>query len=124
MRYGVMAAVAALAVSGCTEVRYVGVPVVPTPVKTPYLQACADHAANAQRAAFGDVFTSLQFDSANLLLTSPDGKVGNQEVGAVYDGDGAWYGRPMGTNGEWRRVRFHCMVSTAGQVVYSFVRAE
>lgn len=116
-------AAAALA-AGCTQVRYVNVPVVPTPTQTPYLQACADHAANAQRAAFGDVFTSLQLNNNNLVLTAPDRAVGSQQVGAVYDGDGVWYGRPVGTLGERRTLRFHCMISPAGQVVYSFVRSE
>ena len=120
---GLLAAAASL-LGGCTQTRYVAVPVPPSAPATPVLQACADHAAVAQRDAFGDTFRALQFDSANLVLASPLNKVGSQPVGAVYDGDGQWYGRQYGTMGEWRKIRFHCMVSPVGNVVYSFVRAE
>jgi hypothetical protein len=122
----VMAALAAAAtlLGGCTQTRYVAVPVPQSAPATPLLQACADHAAVAQRTAFGDRFRALQFDSADLVLASPDNKVGSQAVGAVYDGDGQWFGRQPGTMGEWRRIRFHCMVSPVGNVVYSFVRAQ
>jgi hypothetical protein len=117
-------ALAASLLGGCTETRYVAVPVPQVAPATPVLQACADHAARAQRDAFGDSFRALQFDSANLVLATPHNKVGSQPVGAIYDGDGQWYGRPAGTMAEWRAVRFHCMVSPVGNVVYSFVRAE
>lgn len=120
---GALAAAAAL-LGGCTETGYVAVPVAQMAPATPVLQACADHAAAAQRDAFGDKFRALQFDSANLVLAAPGNKVGSQQVGAVYDGDGQWYGRPAGTMAEWRAIRFHCMVSPVGNVVYSFVRAE
>lgn len=119
----ILAAIATL-LGGCVETRYVAVPVPQSAPATPVLQACADHAANAQRDAFGDKFRALQFDSADLVLASPSQKVGSQTIGAVYDGNGQWYGRPAGTMGEWRAVRFHCMVSPVGNVVYSFVRAE
>ena len=119
----VLTAAAAL-LGGCTETRYVAVPVPQMAPATPVLQACADHAANAQRDAFGDKFRALQFDSANLVLAVPGEKVGSQQIGAIYDGDGQWYGRPAGTMAEWRAIRFHCMVSPVGNVVYSFVRAE
>lgn len=120
---GLLAAAAAL-LGACTETRYVAVPVPQSAPATPVLQACADHAAAAQRKAFGERFRALQFDSAQLVLASPMNKVGSQEVGAVYDGNGQWYGRQPGTMGEWRAIRFHCMVSPVGNVVYSFVRAE
>lgn len=121
-----MLALAGLAtlLGGCSETRYVAVPVPQVAPRTPLLQACANHAAMAQRDAFGDDFRALQFDSANLVLTAPAGKVGSQAVGAVYDGDGQWFGRPHGSMGEWRAVRFHCMVSPKGNVLYSFLRAE
>ncbi|RYG59159.1 MAG: hypothetical protein EON60_11255 [Alphaproteobacteria bacterium] len=120
---GLLAAAAAL-LGGCTQTRYVAVPVPQSAPATPVLQACADHAAAAQRQAFGERFRGLQFDSGQLVLASPANKVGSQEVGAVYDGNGQWYGRQPGTMGEWRAIRFHCMVSPVGNVVYSFVRAE
>lgn len=120
---GLLAAAAAL-LGACTQTRYVAVPVPQSAPATPVLQACADHAAAAQRQAFGERFRGLQFDSAQLVLASPANKVGRQEVGAVYDGNGQWYGRQPGTMGEWRAIRFHCMVSPVGNVVYSFVRAE
>lgn len=120
---GLLAGAAAL-LGGCTQTRYVAVPVPQDAPATPVLQACADHAAAAQRQAFGERFRALQFDSAQLVLASPMRKVGSQEVGAVYDGNGQWYGRQPGTMGEWRAIRFHCMVSPVGNVVYSFVRAE
>jgi hypothetical protein len=117
-----------LMVTACTETRYVGVPMpdyaVVTPAMTPVLQACADHAANAQKAAFGDSFKALQLDTDNLVVAKASGNVGKQPVGAIFDGEGQWYGRPTGTMGEWRRVKFHCMVSPVGNVVYSFVRGE
>lgn len=121
-----MLALAGLAtlLGGCTETRYVAVPVPQTAPATPVLQACADHAAVAQREAFGDSFRALQFDASNLVLAAPNEKVGSQEVGAVYDGDGQWFGKPYGTMGEWRAVRFHCLVSPKGNVLYSFLRAE
>lgn len=109
---------------GCTETRYVGVPVPQSAPATPLLQACADHAALAQRTTFGEDFRGLQFDAANLVMAQPDQMVGSQKIGAIYDGEGQWFGRPVGTMGEWRAVRFHCMVSPVGNVVYSFVRAE
>ena len=115
----------ALLLGACAQpVRYVAVPTVADAPATPVLQACAEHAARAQREAFGDVFRALQFNRAGLVLASPMNKVGSQDVGAVYDGEGTWYGRPAGTMGEWRSVRFHCMVSPMGNVVYSFVRAN
>lgn len=114
----------AMLAAACAQVKYVAVPVNPPLPKTPVLQACADHAANAQRQTFGNTFTGLQFDTANLVLAKPHGAVGSQQVGAVYDGDGQWFGRPYGTMGEWRRIRFHCMISPVGEVVYSFVRQE
>ena len=122
----VMLAVALVAtlLGGCTErVRYVAVPTLPPAPVTPVLHQCAEHAARAQKQAFGDTFRGLQFDRAGLVLAMPTTRVGRQEVGAVYDGEGQWYGRPDGTRGEWRSVRFHCMVSPLGNVVYSFVRA-
>lgn len=66
-----MLALAGLAtlLGGCTETRYVAVPVPQTAPATPVLQACADHAAVAQRAAFGDSFRALQFDASNLVLS-------------------------------------------------------
>jgi hypothetical protein len=124
MRKALMIMGVAWLASACTEVKYVAVPVNPQLPKTPVLQACADHAADAQRSTFGDKFNGLQFDTANLVLTKPTGAVGSQQVAAVYDGDGEWYGRPYGTMGEWRKIRFHCMISPVGEVVYSFVRQE
>lgn len=114
----------ALLLGACAQpVKYIAVPTVSDAPATPVLQACAEHAARGQREAFGESFRALQFNRAGLVLASPMKKVGSQEVGAVYDGDGVWYGRPYGTMGEWRSVRFHCMVSPMGNVVYSFVRA-
>jgi hypothetical protein len=121
---GLLAGAAALLGACAQPTRYVAVPVPTSAPATPVLQACADHAASAQRQAFGERFRGLQFDSAQLVLASPAGKVGSQQVGAVYDGNGQWYGRQPGTMGEWRAIRFHCMVSPVGNVVYSFVRAE
>lgn len=120
---GVLATAATL-LGGCTETRYVAVPVPQTAPATPMLQACADHAAVAQRETYGDNFRGLQFDAANLVLAAPNQMVGRQKIGAIYDGDGQWFGRPAGTMGEWRAVRFHCMISPVGNVVYSFVRTE
>jgi hypothetical protein len=88
------------------------------------LQACADHAASAQRSTFGSEFRGLQLDTRNAVLTSPAETVGNQAVAAAYDGQGTWFGQPQGALGEWRKVRYHCLISPAGQVVYSFIRAE
>lgn len=122
MRNGLMFMVLAALAGGCTQVKYVAVPVAPPLPKTPVLQACAEHAADAQRATFGAAFSGLQFDTANLILTKPHGAVGSQPVEAVYDGDGQWFGRPYGTMGAWRKIRFHCMISPVGEVVYSFVR--
>ena len=126
LKVALSAAVVAVALGACAtqqDVHYVAVPTPqPAPV-TPALQACAQHAARGQREAFGNTFTGLQFDTAGLVLTAPEGKVGKQAVGAVYDGDGQWFGRPYGRVSEWRRIRFHCMLSPAGKVVYSFVRS-
>lgn len=123
-----LAVAVATALTACTETRYVAVPMpdyaVVTPQLTPVLQACADHAAKGQRDSFGESFKALQLDADNLVVTKTAGKVGRQEVGAIFDGQGQWFGRPAGTMGEWRRVKFHCMVSPVGNVVYSFVRGE
>jgi hypothetical protein len=114
----------AAATAGCTHTQYVPV-MVPTPLRaTPQLQACVDHAAQAQRTTFGEAFRGLQFDTAQMVATAPQNPVGQQKVGLVFDGNGTWWGRPQGTQGEWRRVRFHCLFNPAGQVVYSFVRSE
>jgi len=121
----IMLGVLALLLGACAQpVKYIAVPTVTDAPATPVLQACAEHAARAQRQAFGESFRALQFNRAGLVLASPMNKVGSQDVGAVYDGDGVWYGRPAGSMGEWRSVRFHCMVSPMGNVVYSFVRAN
>lgn len=109
----------AMGLAACAPVRYVAVPVAPELPVTPVLQACADHAASAQKKAFGEEFRLLQLDTAGLVLTAPEARVGSQDVGAVYDGMGSWYGAQ-----EFRRVKFHCLISTRGQVVYSFVRGE
>lgn len=124
MRWQILMTAAALAAAGCTETKYVDVPVMPVLPKTPVLDACAEHAATAQRSEFGDSFRGLRLDTKDLILTAPAVPVGTQPVGAVYDGRGVWYGQPWGTMGEWRRVRFHCLVNPKGQVVYSFVRSE
>lgn len=111
---------------GCAgqQVKYVAVPSVPDAPATPVLAQCANHAARAQREAFGEAFRALQFNASGLVLTTPRQAVGNQQIGAIYDGNGLWYGRPAGTMGEQRAVRFHCMVSPMGNVVYSFIRSE
>ncbi|MBI1309115.1 MAG: hypothetical protein GC129_04590 [Proteobacteria bacterium] len=109
----------AAALSGCGETYFVAVPTPAALPVTPELQACADHAAGAQKAAFGSDFNALSLNTDNLVLTAPKLPVGSQPVGAVYDGEGQWYGQK-----EYRAVRFHCMLSPQGQVVYSFVRAE
>jgi hypothetical protein len=119
-----MAALASLGLAGCTQTRYVNIPVAPPPPGGPVLQACADHAAGSQRTAFGDEFRGLQLNTQNAILAAPTQTVGNQAVAAVMDGEGLWFGRPHGTMGEWRKVRYHCLLNPAGQVVYSFIRAE
>lgn len=110
--------------TGCTQTHYVATPVAPPPPGGPVLQACTQHAARAQRAAFGEEFRGLQLDTMHAVLAAPQQPVGSQPVAAAFDGTGTWFGRPQGTMGEWRKVRYHCLVSPAGQVVYSFVRAE
>lgn len=116
--------VAGLLTTACTQIRSVAVPVSAPPPGGKLLQACADHAAASQRAAFGDEFRALQLNTQNAVLAAPGQPVGNQKVAAAYDGEGLWFGRPQGTMGEWRKVRYHCLLNPAGQVVYSFVRAE
>ena len=114
----------AAAVSGCVQTRYVAVPVDMPPPGGRVLQACTDHAATAQRKAFGNEFRGLQLDTLQAVLAAPETPVGNQPVAVAYDGEGTWFGQPHGTLGEWRKVRYHCLVSPAGQVVYSFIRAQ
>ena len=114
----------ALLASACTQTRYVAVPVPSAPPGGKVLQACTDHAARSQRAAFGDEFRALQLNSQNAVLAAPEQPVGSQSVAAAYDGEGVWFGRPQATMGEWRKVHYHCLLNPAGQVVYSFVRAE
>jgi hypothetical protein len=109
---------------GCVQTRYVALPTPPAPPAGRMLQACADHAASAQRGTFGGDFRALQLDTRNAVLASPAETVGNQPVAAAYDGTGTWFGQPQGALGEWRKVRYHCLISPAGQVVYSFIRAE
>lgn len=104
---------------GCGDTHYVAIPAAPMLPATPGLQACADHAAGAQKQAFGERFNGIQFNTNDLVLTAPSLPIGTQPVGVVYDGQGQWYGTQ-----EYRRVKFHCMLSPSGQVVYSFVRAE
>ena len=82
------------------------------------LQACADHAASAQ-ASVADDFRVLRFDTERLIALPVRETVGSQQIAGVYDGQGARYGSK-----EYRLVRFHCLQNPAGQVVYSFVRAE
>lgn len=108
-----------LALYGCTETRYVEVPVKPELLAGPELKACEAHASKAQKDVFGSDFSMLQFSTRGMVLTAPTEAVGKQRISAVYDGEGEWFG-PR----EWRKVRFHCMISPAGQVVYSFVRGE
>lgn len=113
-----------LAAAGCAQTRYVMVPTPPNPPAGELLQACTDHAAKAQRNAFGSDFRGLQLNTAQAILAAPSQPIGAQDVAAVYDGEGVWFGQPKGTMGEWRKVRYHCMLNPAGQVVYSFVRAQ
>ena len=120
----ILLGVTGMVMTACTQTRYVAVPVAPPPPGGKLLQACADHAAASQRAAFGDEFRALQLNTQNAVLAAPEQPVGNQTVAAAYDGESLWFGRPQGTMGEWRKVRYHCLLNPAGQVVYSFVRAE
>lgn len=112
---GFMAVLAALA--GCAETRYVEVPARPVVAESPALRACVAHASAAQAAVYGSDFSMLQVLPQGMVVTAPRLPVGKQQVSAVFDGEGQWFG-PR----EYRRVRFHCMISPAGQVVYSFVR--
>ncbi len=118
----------ALWLAGCTHphplTRLVEVPLPPPPPGGALLDACANHAAHAQRMSFGQEFRGLQLDTYQAVLTSPAQPVGSQQVAAVYDGEGTWFGRPQGTQGEWRKVHYHCLLNPAGQVVYSFIRAQ
>ena len=120
LKFGVVVAV--LGMAGCARTTYVMVPTPPAPPVGALLQACTDHAAKAQRNAFGTDFRGLQFNTAQAVIASPMQPVGTQDVAAVYDGEGVWFGQPQGAMGEWRKVRYHCMLNPAGQVVYSFVR--
>ena len=120
LKFGVVVAV--LGMAGCARTTYVMVPTPPSPPAGALLQACTDHAAKAQRGAFGHEFRGLQFNTAQAVLAAPLQPVGTQPVGAVYDGEGVWFGQPQGAMGVWRKVRYHCMLNPAGQVVYSFVR--
>jgi len=110
--------------AGCTTTRYMNVATPPAPPAGKPLQACTTHAAKAQRAAFGNEFRGLQLDALQAVLVAPSLPVGAQPVAAAYDGEGTWFGQPQGTMGEWRKVRYHCLLNPAGQVVYSFVRAQ
>lgn len=105
---------------------YEGVELAPQPAPAaPFLQACASHAAKAQRAIYGNSFRVLQLESTGLAVNTPrTGFVGAQPVAWAYDGTGTWVGMPHGTYGEWRRVHFHCLVSPTGKAVYSYVRPE
>jgi hypothetical protein len=82
------------------------------------LQACADHAAAAQKAVADD-FRVLRFDSERLVALPVQETVGSQAIAGVYDGYGARYSAK-----EYRLVNFHCLQNPAGQIVYSFVRAQ
>jgi outer membrane lipoprotein SlyB len=82
------------------------------------LQACANHASNAQKT-YADDFRVLRFDTERLVNLPVSTFVGSQPVARVLDGEGARYGRD-----EYRLVSFHCLQDTAGQVVYSFVRGQ
>lgn len=89
------------------------------PVATPALQACVDHAANAQVSVNRDSFKMLRFDTSNLLEAEIRQMVGSQPVSDVLDGEGAYWGTK-----EFRAVTFHCLLNPQGQVVYSFVRPK
>ncbi len=112
------------ALGACSQTRYVAIPVAPPPPGGALLQACTDHAARSQRATLGDTFRSLQLNTYNAVLTAPRHNIGSQPVAAVYDGEGLWFGMPHGTLGEWRAVRYHCLLNPAGQVVYTFIRPQ
>lgn len=115
---GLMAIV--LAVAGCAAQPRPVVYAVPAPAPADgFLQACADHAAAGIRAGGNPQFRRLRLETAGLYKAPLHREVGRTYVDTVQDGYGAWYGQK-----EWRRVRFHCLSDGAGQVVYSFVRAE
>lgn len=120
-RFGfAMVVLAAVVLGACSaQPRAVAYAVpVPAPADN-LLQACADHAAAGIRAAGNQGFQRLRMDTAGLYRTPLNQTVGNTHVATVQDGYGAWYGQR-----EWRRVRIHCLNDAAGQVLYSFVRAE
>lgn len=119
MRKGFVLLGVSCLVAACTEVRYVEVPSPAEMADSRRLQACADHAFRAQKAVFGSDFSALRLSAAGVAVAAPRLPVGKQRVGEVYDGVGEWYGVR-----EYRKVRFHCMFSDSGQVLYSFVRGE
>jgi hypothetical protein len=94
----------------------------PTQAPAPYLAACASSAAMGQRQALGESFKMLQLTTEDLLIIRPTGPVGRQRVAYAYDGTGDWWAKNGQNRPEWRKIRFHCLVSPQGQVVYSFVK--
>jgi hypothetical protein len=86
-------------------------PRVSTNVAALGLQACADHAAAAQKSVADD-FRVMRFDSERLVALPVRETVGSQAIAGVYDGYGARYGAK-----EYRLVQFHCLQDTAGQIV-------
>lgn len=88
-------------------------------VATVALQACVDHAANAQVQVNRESFRMLRFDTNSLLEAEVRQMVGKQAVSDVLDGEGAYWGEK-----EYRAVSFHCLLNPEGRVVYSFVRPK
>lgn len=103
--------------SGCCGEKVVYAQPRPEPADA-VLKACADHTANAARAS-GQDFKRMRLDTAGRYKAPLEQYVGDTYVATVQDGYGEWHGRK-----EWRAIRFHCLSDAAGQVVYSFVRAE
>jgi hypothetical protein len=125
---GVSLAVSAI-LAGCTAPQRVVVYpyLYPAPAETPSpnaaLQACADHAARAQKDARGSDFEMLRLNSAGLDQLPFESYVGQQYVSQVLDGTGVWWGRNFDGESEYREVRFHCLTAPRERVVYSYVRA-
>ena len=114
--FGLLAFVAM--VSGCTrvqEVYYYN----PAPVNLPVraVEACEAHAGGVQQARYGQDFRFILANANGLGVYGVPDPVGTQQVAMALDGTA-----DLWRSGEYRKVRWHCLVNPDGRVVYSFVR--
>lgn len=118
-----LAILATLSLTACAALRptpqlvYIYQPA-PTHLPVAAATACQQHASMAQLMRHGSNFQVLQVNPIGLLASPVIHPIGSQPAAMALDGTA-----DIWRKGEYRRVRWHCLVNTQNQALYTYVRA-